>query len=159
MAIYMKYEGIEGDVTTKGFEKWIDLDSMQFGVGRAITMTAGKAANRSHGTPSFSEISVTRQMDISTTGLLQSCVAGTDGKKVEIAIVEVEAKEVKKYVSYELENTMISSYSVSSGGGVPSESLSLSYTKITVTYTAKDAANKAGKTPRVVYDLATAKAG
>lgn len=159
MAIYMKFDGIDGDVTTKGFEKWIDLSSMQFGVGRAITMTTGKAANRAHGAPSFSEITVSREFDMSSTGLLQSVVSGTDGKKVTIAIVETNGAELKKYVEYELEDTMVSSYSVSSGGGVPSESVSLSYTKITMSYTASDKTGKQSKVPRVTYDLATAKAG
>jgi type VI secretion system secreted protein Hcp len=158
MAIYMQYEGIKGDVTTDGFKEWIDLSSMQFGVGRAITMTTGKAANRAHGAPSFSEITVSREFDMSSTGLLQSVVSGTDGKTVKIVIVETSGKDLKKYVEYELADVMVSSYSVSSGGGVPSESISLSYTKITMSYTASDKAGKAGNVPRVTYDLATAKA-
>jgi type VI secretion system secreted protein Hcp len=158
MAIYMQYDGIKGDVTTDGFKEWIDLSSMQFGVGRAITMTTGKAANRAHGAPSFSEITVSREFDMSSTGLLQSAVSGTDGKKVKIVIVESNGKDLKKYVEYELEDVMVSSYSVSSGGGVPAESISLSYTKITMSYTASDKSGKQGQVPRVTYDLATAKA-
>jgi type VI secretion system secreted protein Hcp len=158
MAIYMQFDKIKGDVTTDGFKEWIDLSSMQFGVGRAITMTTGKAANRAHGAPSFSEITVSREFDMSSVGLLQSVVSGTEGAKVTIAIVETSGKELKKYVEYELADVMVSSYSVSSGGGVPSESISLSYTKIIMSYTASDKAGKAGNVPRVTYDLATAKA-
>jgi type VI secretion system secreted protein Hcp len=62
MAIYMKIDGIDGSVTAKGFEKQIELHSFQFGVGRAISMDSGNAANRSHGRPSLSEITVTKIM-------------------------------------------------------------------------------------------------
>ena len=33
-AIYMKWDGIGGQVTTQGFDKWIELNSFQFGIGR-----------------------------------------------------------------------------------------------------------------------------
>ena len=38
MAIYMKFGSIDGAVTTKGFEKWIELNSFQWGVGRACRL-------------------------------------------------------------------------------------------------------------------------
>ncbi len=34
MPIYLKYDGIDGDVTAEGHEKWIELNSFQWGVGR-----------------------------------------------------------------------------------------------------------------------------
>jgi len=36
MALYMKYGDIKGAVTTDGFKDWIELNSFQWGVGRAI---------------------------------------------------------------------------------------------------------------------------
>ena len=55
MAIYMKWDGIDGAVTTKEFEKWIELDSFQFGVGRAIGTAARGAATREASEPSISD--------------------------------------------------------------------------------------------------------
>jgi hypothetical protein len=31
-AIYMRWDGIDGQVTTQGFDRWIELTSFQFGV-------------------------------------------------------------------------------------------------------------------------------
>ena len=31
MPIFMKFEGVDGNVTAKGYEKWIEVQSMQFG--------------------------------------------------------------------------------------------------------------------------------
>jgi type VI secretion system secreted protein Hcp len=159
MSIYMKVDGIEGSVTAKGFEKWIELNSFQFATSRSISMETGNSANRNHGRPSISEIVVTKSMEQSSFGLLQDALRGDKGKKVTIKIVEVAQDKYREYVSYELEDTLLSSYSVSTGGGVPSETVTLSYAKITTSFTSSDKNNKSGQPARVVYDIAQGVAG
>jgi len=159
MTIYMKVDGIDGSVTAKGFEKWIELNSFHFSTSRAISMEAGNASNRNHGRPSISEIVVTKMMEQSSFGLLQDALRGDKGKKVTIKIVEVAQDQYREYVSYELEDTLLSGYSVSTGGDVPAETVTLSYSKITTSFTSTDKSNKAGQPARVVYDLAQGVAG
>jgi len=158
MSIYMKVDGIDGSVTAKGFEKWIEIQSMQLGVGRAISMDVGNAANRVHGKPSLSEITISKEMEDSSAGLLREALSGAKGKKVTIKVVESGAT-LKEYVSYELEDTFVSAYSVVSSGGRPSETLSLSFAKILVAFSTADKSNKAGANPKVSYDLTAAQAG
>lgn len=153
MAIYMKVPGADGSVTSSGYEKWIELDSMQFGVGRSVSMVTGNIANRSAGLPSFSEVTVSKEMDDSSFGLLNEAVLGKEGKKIEIAVVEPGDKPTE-YVKYELEDAIFSSYSMSAAGSRPHESASISYSKVTVSFSTHDKANKAGGVPRVIYDLA-----
>jgi type VI secretion system secreted protein Hcp len=153
MAIYMKVPGADGSVTASGYEKWIELDSMQFGVGRMVTMDTGNLANRSSGLPSFSEITVSKTTDDSTYGLLNDAILGKEGKKIEIAVVEPGDKPTE-YVKYTLEDAIISSYSMSAAGDKPHESVSISYAKVEVAFTTHDKANKGGGVPRVGYDLA-----
>jgi len=71
MAIYMNYNGkkIKGNVTATGYEDWIELDSIQFGVGRGISMEVGNMANREATRPSLSEVVVTKMMDNASGGL------------------------------------------------------------------------------------------
>lgn len=159
MTIYMKVEGIDGSVTAKGFEQWIELSSFHFATSRAISMEAGNTSNRSHGRPSISEIVVTKLMEQSSFGLLQDALRGDKGKKVTIKIVEVAQDKFREYVSYELDDTLLSGYSVSTGGEVPSETVTLSYSKITTSFTSTDKGNKSGQPARVVYDLAQGVAG
>jgi len=159
MTIYMKVESIDGAVTAKGFEKWIELNSFHFATSRAISMEAGNIANRNHGRPSVSEIVVTKMMEQSSFGLLQEALRGDKGKKVTIKIVEVAQDKFREYVSYELEDTLLSGYSVSTGGDVPVETVTLSYSRITTSFTSTDKTNKAGQPARVVYDLAQGVAG
>jgi type VI secretion system secreted protein Hcp len=153
MAIYMKVPGADGSVTASGYEKWIELDSMQFGVGRMVTMDTGNLANRASGLPSFSEITVSKATDDSTYGLLNDAILGKEGKTIELAVVEPGDKPTE-YVKYELSDAIISSYSMSAAGDRPHESVSISYAKVEVSFTTHDKANKGGGVPRVGYDLA-----
>ncbi|MBV1919124.1 MAG: type VI secretion system tube protein Hcp, partial [Pseudomonadales bacterium] len=46
MAIYLEIEGVEGNITAKGYEKMIEVSSFNWGVGRAISQNTGRMANR-----------------------------------------------------------------------------------------------------------------
>jgi len=155
MAIFMNYNGlkIKGNVTAEGYSNWIKLDSMQFGVGRGISMEAGNMSNREATRPSLSEVSISKIMDSASSGLFKESLTGAAGVKVIIDVVKTGADKIEKYVSYELEDCLVSSYSVSVGDGAPSEGISISFAKITMSYTAADRANAGGTPERVGYDL------
>lgn len=157
MPIYMHYEGIEGDATAEGHDKWIVLESAQMGTHRNITNPTGRGANREAGAPSVSEIVVTKVQDCSSTGLFKEALWG-EGKKVKIDFCKTDDKKFEVYLQLELENTMVSSYSASGTGGDshsrPQESLSLNFTKVTYVTTTMDAKNKTAKPQRAMWDLA-----
>ena len=48
MPIYMNYDNktVKGDVTAKGWEDWIELNSFQWGVGRGIASPTGGHEDR-----------------------------------------------------------------------------------------------------------------
>jgi len=158
MPIYMKYDGIDGDVTAEGHEKWIELNSFQWGVGRGISSPTGGSADRESSAPSISEIVVTKAQDIATTLLLDESLQG-EGKKVQIDFCKTDKGKLETYMAYKLEDAMISGYSISSGGDRPSESLSLNFTKIEFKGTQMDKANKGAGGASVIYDLSKAKVG
>ena len=160
MAIFMNYDGlkIKGNVTADGYDGgWIKLDSMQVGIGRGISMEAGNMSNREATRPSLSEVSISKVMDSASSGLFKESLTGDAGVPVIIDIVKTGADKIEKYVSYELENCLVSSYSVSAGDAAPSEGISLSFSKMTMSYTASDRTNKGGTPERVGYDLQTGK--
>ena len=152
MAIYLKYDGIDGAVTTDGFSKWIELNSFQWGISRAIGTAARGSLSREHSEPSISEVTVTKIMDVSAPKLFLEAVAGPLNKKVTIKLTTTTQDKVDTFLTYELENTGISNYSVSSGGDMPMESITLNYTKITERFIAMDP-SIAGSPETVGYDL------
>ena len=159
MPIYMKIDGVDGSVTEADHTGWVELNSFQWGVGRGISTPVGSAANREASLPSISEIVVTRQMDKASSNLFDLSVSDATGKAVQIDFVQTATGGSGNivYLHYELENALISGYSLSSGGNDPSESISINFTKISQKWTDYDAANQ-NPTPTVKgYDLANAK--
>ncbi len=121
MAIYMKFGAIKGAVTTKGFEDWIELESFQWGVGRGIGSAARGAKNRESSEPSISEVVVTKKMDIASNALFQDAVGGDLSATVTLKFTTTTKDTVETFLKYELSQTGLSGYSLSSGGDAPSE--------------------------------------
>ncbi len=158
MAIYIDYadKEISGCVTAKEYEDMFEVDSFQFGVGRGISMEVGNASNRESTRPSISEVTLSKSMDLSGNMLLQEALVGSEGKTVIIHFVNTGTDKLEEYLTYTLEECLISSYSVSVGSeGTPNESIALSFTRFETKYTGRDAKNAAGDQPIVAYNLAT----
>ncbi len=158
MAIYVEYDGIKGNVTADGYKDHIAVLSVQFGVGRGITMEAGNMSNREATRPSISEVTLTKTADNSVTAIFKEAVTGSAGKKVKIKFVRTGADKVQEYMDYELENCLVSGYSMSADAeGEPMETITLSFSKVMINYNDHDATNKAASPQRVGYDLEKAK--
>ncbi|MGG5820949.1 Hcp family type VI secretion system effector [Falsiroseomonas sp. HW251] len=160
MPIYMKFgDTIKGNVSEAGHKEWIELGSCQFGAGRAIAMNVGAALkDREASAPNLSEIVVTKEWDSgSSSSLFQEALQSDMDTKVQIDFVRTVKAKLDIYLTIKLDNVAISGYSLSSGGDKPSESISLSYTKIEYSpfKVADDASPAAGS--KVTYDLAQAK--
>lgn len=155
MPIFMHYEGIDGNVTAKGFEKWIEVNSFQFGAGRGISTPTGGAENREASAASVSEVTVSRAMDKASPKLFEAGLIGDAGKTVKIVMTRT-GKELKELCIYKFENTLVSGYSVSSGGDTPTESLSLNFTKFEYSYTGADTTGADATKMKVGYDIGKA---
>ena len=78
--------------------------------------------------------------------------------KVIIDIVKTGANKFEKFVSYELEECLLSSYDFEAySHAAPLENIIISFAKITMTYSAGNHKNKATTPTRVGYDLTVGK--
>jgi len=157
MAIFLKYGALKGEVSQETHKEWIEINSLQWGVGRGIGSGVGGGSLRESSAPSVSEITVTKVMDISSPLLLKESLGG---KAVEVKIEITQTDDSGKHVSFQkyvLTNTLISGYSISSGGDRPSESLSFNFTKFDSEYMNIDDQFASKTTGHVVYDIALAK--
>ena len=153
MAIYMKMDGIDGQVTTQGFDKWIELLSTSIGIHRHTTKVAG-GGSREGAHPEIQEIHVSKHFDKATPKILQDAVAGTFEKKVEIKWVTTTKDKVDTYFHVELKDTGISNYQQGSGpDSVPMETLTLNFAKITFSPSPLDVKGSPQKGDVVHYDL------
>jgi len=157
MAIYMKVDGIDGQVTTDGHEKWIELHSVQYGNSRA-THSGAAGANREGSHPQISDISITKVFDVASPNLYRDSLAGAFDKKIKIHFTTTTKDKTETFLELELTDCGISSYSLSSGGDQPLESLSLNFTKIMYTPSSLDVKGTPKKGAVITYDLQKMKA-
>jgi len=118
MLIYMKYDGIIGEVNKKPYQGWIELRSAQRGFERARQ--------------SVSEIIITKVTDSTSPQFYHASLWG-EGKDVTIDFVDADGV---LYLRLELNGTLISCFNpTNSGSGAeqPGESITLTFTKITST--------------------------
>lgn len=158
MAIYMNYNnlGVKGRTTAEGYQDWIELNSFQFGVGRGIGSPVGASTDREASAPSVSEIVVTKVMEDASISLFQDALIG-EGVPVIIHFTKTNKDQLAVYLEIKLEATLISGYSVSSGGDAPSESISLNFTKIELKYHKQGETGTTAEPVAAGYDLALAK--
>lgn len=158
MAIYMKVDGVEGHVTAKGYEKWIELDSVNFNVNRTINTKPGNVSDRESTKPTLSEIAVTKVMDKTTPNLFSEACIGKSKPKVEIHVCQTGDK-ISPYMEYTLSNVLISNYQVQGQNkcenAAPLETINLNFDKIEMKYTPYDEKHNAGSPIPAGYDLST----
>ncbi|MCW8998660.1 MAG: type VI secretion system tube protein Hcp, partial [Kangiellaceae bacterium] len=93
-------------------------------------------------------------------GLFKESVVGSEGKSVKIHFVRTGADKVVEYMTYELFDCLVSSYSMSCSSGTEAmENITLSYSKFEVSFTDTNKDNKTGKALRASYDLESGKPG
>jgi len=96
----------------------------------------GDVANteRTAGRPMFSEMSMSKMSDLSTTELYKACTQGTKIGTGKLYVGRVENGVFMNLLTYEMTNAMISSISTS-GGGMPSDSFSINFTALKCDFT------------------------
>ena len=157
MAIYLKYADVNGSSTAQSHEQWITCDSITWGGGRAIGTPTGSAKNREASMVSISEVVISKNQDNASPELLKRSYVGTDGEDVTIHLATTSNEGVNTIMELKLTNTLVSGFSVSSGGDRPSESVSMNFTKIESTFHNQAVEGTEASTPfTVTYDLATA---
>jgi type VI secretion system secreted protein Hcp len=153
MPIYMKYGDVKGAVTATKHEGWIELNSYQWGVSRTFSSPTGGSSGREGSAPSIGEIVVTKPTDIATVALLREFLVG-EGQDVTIDFCMTEQGTLTVYLSYTLNNTVISACEISSGGNLPGESISLNFTRVQCLDLLPGAQNPDGSPAKIGYDLA-----
>lgn len=153
--ILMDFGGvIKGDSAITGHENWVTVDSLQLGVGRSLS-ASGSGMDRDTSTPSFSELTISKSTDISSTELFaQSAYGKAICEILEVHFVQTGGEGGGQiYMELELHDPIISSYSLGSGGDRPSENISISFTKIVMKYTQFEQGGQQTEADPKGYDL------
>ena len=161
MPIYMKAGDVKGEVTAEGYAEQVELTSFQLGAGIGVSSPTGGGGKRTHSAASFSELSATKAFDNASGLIFGKLAAGVAIPEVVITFVRASGKDTAgndKYLTVTLKDVLFSGWSVSSGGEMPSESISLNYGQIKLDYWKSDKDSVLTQGTIAGWDLATNKA-
>jgi type VI secretion system secreted protein Hcp len=150
--IYLKVGDIRGEAKEVGHKDWIMLESVSWN-----SMTAGVAQRGGGlvgGKAQISDFHFVKMCDTASPKLMEACASAQVFPEIKIEMIRMPGRH--KYMDYKLSNAIVSSFQTSgsaASAGVPTESLSMSFTKIEFTfYPQKEDGTSAGGVP-VTYDL------
>ncbi len=152
--IILKIGDLKGSCTLDGYKDLIECDSWSFGVAQT-TSGSKSGSERNAANPIFSDITLTKEADISSTALFRLCSTADEIDKVELTILRKADAENKPLVVIQLEKVIFSNYMISSSGiSRPVETISLNFVKVKMVYHHQDNDGKVTGSTDFAYDLA-----
>lgn len=150
--IFLKIDDIPGESQNEKHKEWIEILSYSWsGNLPGIAEVGGGLAA---GKPDVSDLSLGKYMDKSSPKLFVACCNGKPKPKMTLEVDRASENPIP-YLKFTLENAGVTAYQVSGAGSgqVPSESISLSYTKVTIDYTPLDKTGAPQGTVSANYDI------
>lgn len=137
MAIFAKYDGIDGESKDANHDRWIDIVSVDWGAHQP----GGGNAGRRRSSAVLEDMVLTMDYDKASPKLQEKCLKGAIVPKLEIEFTASFGGARATYLRYELKNVMITSYEINSSdeGAPPSVSIANQCEEIKATYTEFDA--------------------
>ena len=158
MAIYMKFPGATGNVTAKGHEGWIGLETFDMETNRSIHTTPGRINDRDATRPHFSEISIIKRIDSASPAFFHAVTVGKAVNDVEIHVCAT-SNELSPILKYKLSNVIVSHRGIQILKHIgPMVKLRLNFTAIEETVIPWDSSNQEKSPMTSGYDLEKAQA-
>lgn len=127
--IILEFTGVTGNCKLTGHTDKVII--LSYSHSAALPMQGDVAnAERTAGRPILSEISLQKMSDRSTIDLYSHCTKGTKAAEAKLLVGRVEEGVYMPFFTYTMANAMVSSISTSGGGGLPSDSFSISFTSL-----------------------------
>lgn len=140
MAIFAKYDGVDGESTDSAHQDWIDVLSVDWGMYRPES--GATAQSRRRGSTVVEDIEFTLAYEKASPKLQEKCLKGKVIRKLEIEQTATYGGARATYLRYELKNVVITSIQVNASGndeaGPPTVAIGNNFEEIKVTYTEFD---------------------
>lgn len=140
MAVFAKYEGIDGESMDADHHKWIDVLSLDWGAHRKGGGATGESRRRRAAV--VDDMALTIEYEKASPKLLEKCLKGEVIPRLEIELTATYGGARATYLKYELKNVMVTSYQINASGhyeaGPPVVVVSSNFEEIKVTYTEYD---------------------
>ncbi len=134
MPAYIKFDGIDGEVTEAAHRTWMDVFSFSFGASN--TGSGGGGGGGGGGVVHFSEFNFVKPTGKGSPTLLLKCCNGAHIPRVVFELTRSGPGQGNPvYLKYEFQDVMVTSYQIGgdNGGAVPVESLSINFREVKYT--------------------------
>ncbi len=126
MPIYMKIDGIDGDVTVKGHENWFELQSYGWGAEQQGSSGGGGA-----GKVVFSDLSIVKSTGKGSPAIFLNCASGKHLKTVTLEQTRRRRDGEQVYLTITLTDVLVTSYQQNGdNGSIPFENVSFNFAQI-----------------------------
>jgi type VI secretion system secreted protein Hcp len=158
--VFLNIKGITGESQKAGAEGWIEIFSFSNGASNPSSVAFGTGSGA--GKVDLSSLSLQKQLDSASPYLFINCCTGAHVATGNMIVREAtgDTGGGKVYFQYDMTEVFIDSISWggAAGGGKPSESLSLSFKSLMVTYSPQNADGTLGNKVPKGWDVSLNKA-
>ena len=150
---FLKIDGVDGESQDEGHKDWINLLSFSQSVSVDIDPTSGRP-----GTAKFEDIQFTKYLDKATPLLMLNCASGKHIPTATLVCRKAGTGAAPvEYYKITMTDILVSSVSTSGSAGdpVPTETLSLNFTKIEWEYIPQSADGSVEPPVKTAWDLTT----
>lgn len=143
--MFLKLGDIKGESTDRAHSNEIDVLSWSWGMSQSGV--AGKV--------NVQDLSFTKYLDKSSPELFLACANGKHYPEAKLTVRKAGDKPLE-YLKITLKDVLVSSYSVSGGGSeeIPTENVTLNFSKVEIEYTEQKADGTIGETVVAGWDVA-----
>ena len=146
MAIFAKYDGVDGESADANHDKWIDVLSIDWGSSKPGGGATGQSRRR--GSVIVEDMWLTMEFEKSTPKLLEKLNMGEVIPKLEIEQTANYGGSRATYLKYQLKNVQVTAFDVNASGNdesPPTVTIANNFEEYKVTYTEYDSeGNKKG---------------
>jgi type VI secretion system secreted protein Hcp len=136
-SVFLKFDGIDGESTQAGHDKWIEVLSFNHGLSMPMTSAHSGGAAKAQHTPVFQDFTISKYLDKTSVTLNLKCAGGVEIPKINVHVLTSaqagEAPVVR--MEWEFEKCFLSSIAIGGGtGDMPVETVSFTFSKVKWTY-------------------------
>lgn len=133
---FLQIDGLTGESTRAGFKGQTHLASFTWGASNTTSM-GSSGPGGGVGKARLDTFDCTKATDLTSPVLFQACCSGKHFRKATVTLLKAGGEAPVKYLTYEFETVFVSEigWNGQSEESLPTESVKLSFGKVTITYT------------------------